>query len=244
MGNKIRVDIPTDVYLLLDLGDLILKKHQLDGAASILSIINMAEYESLLTNAKVKHDEGETFSRLKEDAFEQRNYALGLLYHQNTFTENSVLFIVLSVRDVLKGVFRDELRQMGKWGFEVIANAKGGYRIVIPYRNAEKLMTLAKNILKKHDTDAASSPLSSLEMAQMQVLLANAVASDTDAKDFPNKMMTANKLRNNLIGLGRKKDNFRKGTLLFYIYSIRDILLGKFRGKEKTMGDWGFNVVG
>lgn len=244
MGNKIRVDIPTDVDLLLDLGDNILKKHQNDGVASVLNIINMAEYESLLADAKQKHKDGGDFGRLKENAFEQRNFALGLLYFQNTFTENTVLYFVLAVRDLLKGAFRDELRQIGKWGFEVVENARGSYRIVIPYRNAEKLMRLAQNILKKHDTDAASSLLVSLDMAQMQVLLDKAVASQADAKRFPAKMTTANKVRNNLIGLGRKKDNFRKGTLLFYIYSVRDILLGKFRGREKILGDWGFNIIG
>jgi hypothetical protein len=126
---------------------------------------------------------------------------------------------------------------MGKWGFEVIENAKGGSRIVIPYRNAEKLMKLAKQILNKHEDDGVNSVLFSLDMALMQTLLDKALLNHTNSKDFPNKMMIANKLRNNMIGLGRKKDNKRKGTLLYYIYSIRDILLGKFRGMEKKLGD-------
>jgi len=133
MGSKIRVEIPTDVQLLLDFGDDILDKHQKDGASSILSIINMAEYASLLTQSKQKHKEGNDFERLKEDAFEQRNLTLGLLLNQNTYTENSVLFHVLCIRDFLKGVFRNELRQLGKWGFDVMENAKGRSRILIPY---------------------------------------------------------------------------------------------------------------
>ena len=48
--------------------------------------------------------------------------------------------------------------------------------------------------------------------------------------------------RNKTLGIARDQASTTEGTLLFYLSSIRDVLLGKYKGKEQSLGEWGFEV--
>jgi len=44
------------------------------------------------------------------------------------------------------------------------------------------------------------------------------------------------------MGFGKKQNSKNKGTLNYYMTSIRDVLLGNFRENPWILGEWGFEV--
>ena len=115
--------------------------------------------------------------------------------------------------------------------------ARKPLRIEIP-KNPDECIALAKAVLKKHLEDADASPLKDLKMTELKTK--NATADDQSAlsKDFAKKSEKATEVRDLAIG----KDATTDGTVRFYLSAIRDTLVGKFRGNEQALGDWGFNV--
>jgi hypothetical protein len=76
--------------------------------------------------------------------------------------------------------------------------------------------------LTKHTADGTGSPLSGLDMTDMG---ARVTAADTQNKN-------AAQLYRNAV----------KGTIAHYVRSVRDVLLGLYKGNEQKLGDWGFEV--
>jgi len=55
--------------------------------------------------------------------------------------------------------------------------------------------------------------------------------------------VTATENRDLALGLSEEQNSETTGTVDFYLRSVIDVLLGKFRGNEQKLGDWGFTVV-
>ncbi len=110
-------------------------------------------------------------------------------------------------------------------------------RINIP-TNPDDLIALAKGIVTKHKADAAGSPLSALNMAELETLVTAADTQNQNAAKLYRDAETATQNRNNALGT----DNPVKGTVMNYVRSVRDILGGIYKGNEQKLGDWSFDV--
>jgi hypothetical protein len=107
-----KVSISRNVEELLDLAGTINQKHELLGKASPLSALDWKTQGSKVVEALAAHKRAEELKRLMEQAYEQRDALL-----------KPIDEIVKQSRDVLKGVYRNEPRKMGEFGFDVIINS-------------------------------------------------------------------------------------------------------------------------
>ncbi|MFN7119095.1 MAG: hypothetical protein ACK4TA_20015 [Saprospiraceae bacterium] len=112
MSNVItRIVIPRTIGGLLKLAMLIYKKHLQDGSDSplhALSDYNWKELGQRLEEAKAKHEEAEELTRRAELAYRERNQLL-----------EDIPGLIRSTRDLLKGIFRKNIKRLVEWGFEV-----------------------------------------------------------------------------------------------------------------------------
>src|SRR5690606_35677675 len=69
-----------------------------------------------------------------------------------------------------------------------------------------------------------------------------AQTKDDLAEKYKRDKESAFFLRNQLIGLAKGQTRSTPNTLLNFIVSSRDILLGYYKGSEQLLGDWGFEV--
>lgn len=112
-------------------------------------------------------------------------------------------------------------------------------RVVIP-RNPELLIKLLKKVVKKHQDDAASSPLKDFDMSTLSGMATEADKQHTDGDDFRKKAEACTQLRDKALGL--HTTSVEEGTALWTLMAARDLLMGLYKGKEQKLGDWGFEV--
>jgi hypothetical protein len=244
MSKGFSIIIPTNPDEFLDLNEDILEKHDNDGVNSLFNNqinLDMTDWQTKYDFALAKHEEGVQLEKDREDAIEQRNGALGLKDDQNTFTEGTVLYYVCKIRDELISAFRGEERQLGKWGYVVNNRSGKKARVIIPY-SPDKLTRLAKLIIKKHEADDLDSILD----ADMMIALTTQVEYAEEQLDLANAIEKLRKSiveeRNNAFGRGKKQSSTTPGTLLYYVCSARDKLLGSFRNSVMQLGLWGYQV--
>jgi len=111
------------------------------------------------------------------------------------------------------------------------------FSVTIPV-NPQELIGLSERTLTKHAADGANSVLSALDMADMQAKTTLAKIRDAQAGQLNRDKETAFEARDLALG----DDTGTEGTVIFYVTSARDILLGIYKGKEHKLGDWGFEV--
>lgn len=111
--KRIRYEIPTNISKKLMLGANIYKKHNADGASSLLSIIDWATQGPKIAIALQHHKKAEQLRRQMEQEYELRNNLLV-----------GIDEIIRQSRDILKGKFRKEPHKSGEWGFDVTENGK------------------------------------------------------------------------------------------------------------------------
>lgn len=120
-----------------------------------------------------------------------------------------------------------------------MANLKG--RIKIP-KNADDLIKLAENISAKHTADGANSPLAKLNMTDLAAKATTAKTNHTSAQALQKQAEKATENRNVALGTKKGQKSSTPGTVLFYVTSVRDMLLGLNKGNEQALGDYGFVV--
>jgi hypothetical protein len=118
-GADFSVEIPEEAPDLMKLCELIIAKHVADGAASVLTGLDMADFTAKQAQALAKHDLGKKLNRDKETSFKDRDRVLGISVGQTTRTPGTVKFYMTSARDVLLGFNKQEEYRLGDWGFEV-----------------------------------------------------------------------------------------------------------------------------
>ena len=238
--NSFRVKLTRNPDFIAALATAIIAKHNADGASSPLRNLPMSTLDEKAQAAAAKHAAMLQLKRDSELATEQRNLRIGYTAATKTFssqTEGTMLYYIASVRDVLMGHFRENPRKLGEWGFTVDARD----RVVIP-TNADIIATLGQNILQKHTADGASSILNDLDMADF-VEKANQVRHwQEEALRLRRDSEVPTEERNRLLGTGKGQTSKTKGTVLYLISSVRDVLLGLHRGEEQQLGQWGFEV--
>lgn len=104
----VRVDIPRNPEALLALAETICTRDAELGERSPLGFLNWSEKAPQLDEAIAAHEEAEALRRQMEAAYEKRDK---LVKDATTWVRQS--------RDILTGVYRDEMRKLGDYGFTV-----------------------------------------------------------------------------------------------------------------------------
>lgn len=117
MANvKPRVTIPTNVEEKLDLATKIYKKHTTMATTSPLNALQTHTWTSngpQVTTALTLHQQAEDLKRQAEEAYRKRDLLMGEI------TES-----ILASRDLLLGVYRDNPKILGEWGYEIDDSAR------------------------------------------------------------------------------------------------------------------------
>ena len=238
--NNFRVKLTPNADYLMPLVVSILSKHNADGANSPLQHLPMAALQSKADAAGAKHAVMLQLKRDSELVTEKRNLLIGYDAASRGFNskiEGTLLFYIASVRDVLIGTYRENPRKLGEWGFTVDKQNK----VVMP-RNADKMVALSELILQRHDSEGAGSVLSILPMAAFQEKATEVQGLQADALRLRRESEIPTEERNRLLGTAKGQSTKTAGTVLYMICSVRDTLLGRYRGLEQQLGDWGFTV--
>lgn len=234
------VEIPKLPDPLIVLSQNILTKHNADGAVSPIPDTLASMLTDKLAVAKAQVTLQGDLDKDKERYIEGRNLALGLDSSQSSITEGTALFYVTSIRNFLLGLFRGSERKLGDWGFSV-NSPKGRVQVEIP-RSPEKLIKLGKAIVKKHEEDASSSIIASFDLDALKTCVTDAELLNSQAASANRNKGKATEARNLALGIAKGQNSKTMGTAAYIVRSIRDILLGMYRGREQQLGDWGFEV--
>lgn len=238
--NTIKVVIKRQPDFLIDLGSDALAKHTADGASSIIPDDIADDLATVLPLADAANKVQKQAYLVSEAETEKCNLLTGLSLTQNSRTEGTLYFYILSARDILLGLYRGKERNLGNWGFTV--NSPNNVASVVIVESNPKLVSLAGKIIAKHLADGLASPLPDDIMTPMQTLHTAAVTSLKKVKTLRSNAETATQERDNLLGISKKQNTQTEGTLLFILSSLRDYLLGRFRSREQQLGNWGFTV--
>jgi len=237
-----RIIIYRKVVEFLNLVANIIAKHTADGAESLLDKIDMTDVSTKYAFAQAKHLEGEQYSFNRELATQERNLALGIEPDQKSYTPGTVRYYVSSIRDFLMGLFRGNEQKLGDWGFEVNTSGKKTVSVIIP-RNARRLLIMAKRVIAKHNADGVDTLLDEFDMVDFANKVEYAEEQNALSEELFFRRKDAFQARDLALGYARKQRSTNPGTLLYYVSSIRDVLLGYKRGSEMELGLWGFHVV-
>jgi hypothetical protein len=242
MKKYVKVVIPSKVDEVLTLCNLVLAKHTADGAASLLSGLNMTDFGAKTAFASMRHTNAQQLARDREMATQERNNALGIKTGMQSYNEGSVLYFLTAIRNHLLGQFRSKEQTLGVWGFDVNINAKGAVSVVIS-RSPGRLMELAQRVLNKHVADDEDTLLGGFDMEDFADKLAYAKEQHELSQEHFREMKRAYSDRNLALGFDRRQRLRLPETALYYLTSVRDVLLGNFRNNEHQLGLWGFTVV-
>jgi hypothetical protein len=230
------VTIPNNPQELGGLSQRVLDKHVLDGPASVLTPLDMADMQAKTTLARIRDAAAAQLNRDKETAFEARDLALGI----DNGNPDTVDFYVKSSRDVLLGIYKGKEHKLGDHGFNVNSSS-GNVSVEIP-TDAPGLIGLAALIIAKHVLDGAASPIKGLNMVDFTAKNATASAQHKLATQLNRDKEKATAERDHALGIAEGQTTKTPGTVKFYVTSARDVLLGLNKGKEFNLGDWGFDV--
>lgn len=239
-GKSFNVTLPRKVDELIALADSIDRKNEIDGAVSPIPLPWVTELKTLTSTAKTAEAKQKDLLRTTKDQLEAISLELGLAKGQSSFSSDHTLGMVASIRDFLRGHFRDNPRALGAWGFDV-KSPKGVTKIEMP-RDPESLLALVRKIVKKHDEDKSSSLLLSFDMTKLTEQADRIEPKIAEMLQGRKNAEQATQTRDRALGLAKGQTSKTRGTVLFLVASIRDILLGRFRGSERTLGEWGFVV--
>ena len=107
---KKRVKIPMqNAKALLTLAKRVREKHLADGEASLLKPLNWQVVSPLIDQALAADEEAERLKREKLMKYQQRDVRL-----------QPLLTLLRGSRDILSGVYNDEMKRLGEWGFDVM----------------------------------------------------------------------------------------------------------------------------
>ncbi len=106
--NAVNIVIPKSPKEILDLADLVNKKHVDLGVDSPLNPLTWDVQAPNIPLARKFHDQAEDLKRQAEEMYEQRDLLLGPIDD-----------LVKQSRDLLKSVYRNEPRKIGEFGYTV-----------------------------------------------------------------------------------------------------------------------------
>ncbi|NEW83382.1 MAG: hypothetical protein GZ094_13580 [Mariniphaga sp.] len=116
-------------------------------------------------------------------------------------------------------------------------------KVDISVHKAEDLITTSENVLKKHFELGEKSPLNGLDMETFAKNLNDAKARRAEAKKLHDQAELLNQQAGLNLGTDPAQNSKTTGTVYSTISSVRSILLGLYKGQEKKLSEWGFDVV-
>lgn len=119
--------------------------------------------------------------------------------------------------------------------------ARRNFSVVVP-DNPEKLLTLAELILQKYYQDNINGLLPSAWMDQLQQLVTIASTENDRSKELERRREKLIEERDLILGSNDKKSTYLNSTMKYFLVAARDVLLAHFRGNERALGDWGYEV--
>jgi len=112
-------------------------------------------------------------------------------------------------------------------------------RVVIP-TNPEEAIRLALKVMSKHDQDGESSLLRVLEVETFRKSVTTADKENARSGDFRQQSQACVQARDNAVGHQRA---LVIGTVRHFLLAARDLLLACYKGHERMLADWGFEVL-
>ena len=124
--------------------------------------------------------------------------------------------------------------------------ARTTVRVKYPKGSGEKLLKLFEEIIEQHKKLGDASPLKNfawLDMNEFEKQTAIAGKKRQESIEHRTESEVLMEEANNIIGTGVGQTNRSKGTLLFMMTTIRDLLLNHFKQQEEALSEFGFDVV-
>ena len=121
--------------------------------------------------------------------------------------------------------------------------ARKTVRVDIPSGSPDDFIKLGQNIVAKHQSDGANSPLDADKMTKLSAVLAVAAPQNQTAKDADAVAQKARQVRDQALGTADGQTAYTQGTALNLITYARDLLLVEDEGQEEALTAYGFNVV-
>ncbi len=116
MSRKtVKVEIPNNPDDLLLLLGKVIAKNAADGADSPIKSLNMTTFEAKTTIAATANAEMQRLYDLAKIETGKRDNAFGTMQ-----TEDTVLYILGQIRDMLLAIYKNNPRELGQWGFDVV----------------------------------------------------------------------------------------------------------------------------
>ena len=103
-----KVVIPRNPKMLLELVQKISEKHQADGANSPLTPVMPDGFQQIVTEGLQLNNKAEELEKEIEITYQKRDVIV-----------KQASELARRVRDLLKGIHRNNLKQLGDYGFEV-----------------------------------------------------------------------------------------------------------------------------
>jgi len=120
---------------------------------------------------------------------------------------------------------------------------KTSVKVDVSVHKPDELITLGDDIWKKHIELGEKSPLNGLNMETFVDNLNVAKAKRADAKRLHDQAELLNQQAGLSLGTDSTQNSKTTGTVYSTISSVRGILLGLYKGQEKKLSEWGFDVV-
>ena len=115
-------------------------------------------------------------------------------------------------------------------------------KIKIP-RSDSDLIAACLKLIKKHKAMGNSSPVTAWEMDTFETLAQQLKDLDELIESIRDTLGGLVQEKVNKIGRAPDQTVRTAGTLRFHFTSLRDILIGFHKGKERQLAEWGFGVV-
>lgn len=107
----------------------------------------------------------------------------------------------------------------------------------------DEVLKIAGQSNKQHIVLGPDSPVKHLDMTTFNALVKSAEEKRAEAKRLHEQAEILNQSAMLDLGLTKNQNSKTPGTVYSILTSIRDILLGTYKGQEEKMNEWGFKVI-
>lgn len=116
-------------------------------------------------------------------------------------------------------------------------------KVEIPVGSPDSMITLADDVEAHHIELAGDSPLKGLNMDSLTANVKIAREYRDKAKKLHQEAESYNQKAALALGIDPTQNSNTPGTVYNLLASIRDTLLGLYRGQEEQLGLWGYKIV-
>ena len=121
--------------------------------------------------------------------------------------------------------------------------AKVTIKASIPRGSIEKMLDLSETIIEKHEELGADSPFSNARMQKFKQRTIKAREAHDNAKKFHAEAEVEMMRAYTSVGIAKGQTSRTDDTNYFDIDVFRSLLLGKYKGEEEALEQFGFTVV-